>query len=70
MNLQGKHVLINSVCPFCIVYNMSTFHCLVASEFSWNCWLASGLNVASRELVSFRQWVAIVLNQLNLESLE
>lgn len=35
MNLRRKHVLVNSACPFYDILNETTFHCLVACDFSW-----------------------------------
>lgn len=67
LNLQGKKVPVNSVCPFCNVYPETISHCLVSCEFSWSCWIASGLKIPSRESISFVQWMGEVVSQESAE---
>ncbi|KAK1351455.1 hypothetical protein POM88_054292 [Heracleum sosnowskyi] len=60
---------ISSVCPFCKVYNETTYNCLVDCEFSWNCWLVTGLDVCRRYCESFYQWLKALVKWMSLDSI-
>lgn len=65
MNLKRKRVEVNLSCPFCTIFNESTFHCLVSCEYAWSCWSLSGIEVCDRNMGSFRTWLEEVFRQSN-----
>ncbi|XP_060969483.1 uncharacterized protein LOC133036768 [Cannabis sativa] len=70
VELNTKHVYVNSLCSFCNMVEESTMHVLVSCNFAKSCWIRSSLNITSFSQHYFYNWFQDLMSSNSGEQLE